>query len=480
MELLIKEKLNFAGFVKKLEKAAGSEFAISVVGFAVLFFHVLGLDLAGFTVAALYLAFIFLSDAPVKAAFPPLVTVVCIVSTQNGVSNVYANLDATYYIKYLWYIVALAVITFAAAVYGIYKRKLKFRITYGFIGLCFMCGSMMLNGLFSENYNALNFLGGFVFTAYFMLFFVFCAFCVPEMSFDFIAKTAITLSLVVISELTARFLDLNAFSYGLDYPKAFVSLGWGISNSIAPMIAVGMPFTIYYAIHTKHSWFSYLLFLLQALMIILCLSRAMLLVAAIIGLGLVIYACIKSKGKQKIQIVSITCALLLGAGIALAVKWGSVSGTLSFYFENGILDRGRIRMWDDVVEIFRHNPFFGKGIAYKLGYIDIYIYLVHNTPLQFMLWSGVAGILGLAAHILFTALTAFRRPNGRRSMLLIAAMLIFIHSMLDVVWFFPATTLVYMLFVAAAENDCIAATGSGVVWERGGRREKPLRLKRKL
>ncbi|MCL2062519.1 MAG: O-antigen ligase family protein [Firmicutes bacterium] len=462
MEAIIQEKLNCKRLLRRAEKFIGSEYALAPLALAVIFFHTFGFDLAGFTFLAAYLLFVFFSKAPIRACLPPLLFLLYIVSLHNGVSSLVPNeLDGAFFFRNAWYLGSLGAVVIAAAVYGMYKRKLKFRVTYGLIGVSIMGASMVVGGFFSENYTVLNLAGGLSFAAYFIVFFIFCAFIAPQVSFDYIAKTVIVSTLIILYQLTARFLNLGIFQGG-SLPKNSVSLGWGISNSIAPMIAIGLPFTAYYMAVCKRPWFHFIVFCLQMLAIIFCLSRAMIIFAIPAAVALLVWALLRSRGRERKQLVAAAAVTALLGGVILTVFWQQFSGYINFYITAGTSDRGRNVLFSEAIEAFLQYPFFGAGVAYRLGQMNVGIYLVHNTVLQFMLWSGVFGLLGLLAHLVFAGMTAFRKPNEQRIFLLIPAALIFLHSILDIVWFMPTTTLYYMLFLAKAESDCIQKTGFGL------------------
>ncbi len=467
MEVLVKQRFNFQTLLRRFERFAGSEQALAPLGCFVLCFHLFGWDIAGITLLAAYMIFVFLSDAPIRGVLPALMMVAYVISVQNGVTNTDGTFHPEYLLKHLWYIGTLGGFLIASAIYGIYKRRLRFRLTYGFLGVAAMGASLILSGIFSEGYTFKHMLGGVVITSYFLLFFVFCAFVAPHTGFDYIAKTVTVSTLVVMAELLCHFLRIGALTPGGGaLVKQSVILGWGMSNSIAPMIAVGLPFSVYYMSKIKHAWFAFLIFLAQAVVTVLCLSRGMLLFAvpfAVIGF---VYALFRQRGTARVQLIVIGAVLAAAITLFVLVSWEEVARLINFYIENGFQDSNRFNLFSDAWNVFLKYPFFGGGVTYRSMDTSInvkIVYLVHNSVLQFMLWSGILGLIGLLAHLLFTAVVWFKKPNAKKSFLMSAALLIFLQSLLDITWFMPFTTFYYMLFIAAAEHDCIEKTGVGLV-----------------
>ena len=458
VEILLKQKLNLNGLVKETEKFVSSEKMLPILGIFVVLCHISGWDLAGFTVLWAVAVFVFLSDANIRGSIPSLLFAPYVISNQNGVAVPRMPLNPNFFLSHAGYLVFLIATLVLCAAYGIWKRreKLRLRLTFGMVSVAAISGSFLLGGIFSADYSPVTLGVGAVFAVYFMLFFLFFSFIAPTVSFEYIACVVLTASLCVLFQLFHLFFIDGVLTSGLT--KNAIALGWGISNNIAPMIALGIPFSAYYmAVHEK-PWVAmvcFFIFVAQTAGVILCLSRATLLVVVPFVVGVPVFALIKAKGRAKVCLLITVLASLAVITIFVLTRMEMVLETLKFYLEVGFSDRGRIALYEEALQIFLKYPLFGAGAAYRLAdwaHWDMLVYMVHNTVLQFMLWSGITGLLAILLHILFLGKLLFLRPNLKRFVLLLAAGLLFLHSMLDWAWFYPFTLLYYMLFVAAAEK----------------------------
>ena len=267
MNTLDKKQLNiwsFDGIVKRLQTFFASEKMLAVVGLLAVCSHFLALELFFWTILTVYLVYIFVSKTNLRAAIPPLLVIIYFISLQNGLIVQGSNyMRDNYIIDNLWYMIILSAFIVISAVYGIIRRKIKIRFTLGFFAMGALGLSLMLGGLFSYDYNILSLMAGVIFTAIFTLLYIVAQVTLKNANFDYIAKAVLMSTFVIMMQLAVVIVQHNIFGMLADenipgsLVKDFMILGWGISNSIAPMIAVGMPFSIYYMAKGKHPWFGF-------------------------------------------------------------------------------------------------------------------------------------------------------------------------------------------------------------------------------
>jgi len=459
MQVLVINKLNFAVFVDNFNKFLASKFMIPVWMCAFMMSHIFALETAMLTIIAFSFIYIMISKTHIRAMLPLLL--MCFYLT----SNTYSDILNGYMIQRLWYVICIAFVMIIAFVIGVYKRKLKFRLTWGFLGVLIMGASLIPGGIISQEYDILNFAGGLMITAFYVAFYLVAAFVSKEIEFEYFAQVVVASSIVVMMQLTLIYIDRNIFYYIQNHTfaviKAHIYLGWGISNLIAPMIAVGMPFTVYLMVKHKNPMFMFTILVLQTAAAALTLSRALMIFStpfAIIG---IIYAIARHNRRGRWQLAVGLAVVLISIIIVAQIFWEQLVEFWEIFMDG----RGRDELWHDALDAFLANPIFGAGVAYRLN--DPFrmspLFLVHNTPLQFMMWGGIIGFLAFMLHSVQVLATAFRRPSEKRLILLFAFGMIYAHSMLDVMVFFPFTLLFYIFFMSIMDADSINSGGFSLV-----------------
>jgi len=454
MEALLKQKPNICSALTFAERLVSSEKMIPLLGLFVLLCHMYGLAIIGLTGLALVIIFVFVTDAKARGCLPPFMLLTYVISPHTGGAVAGAGVfGGEYFLDYIVYLAVLFAAVLFSAAYGIWKRRLlKFRFSIGFFGVAAMSVSFLSGGFFYDGYSFLSLAIGAGFAAYFMLFFVVLSLIAPALDFEFIAKAVTAATLCLLFQLLYLYLKIDIFTVGAVNKNA-IALGWGKSNNIAVMIALGLPFSAYFMCVNKHAWYGFLVFAAQLAGIFLTLSRAMVLVALPFTAVALVYAVWRAKGKPRLQLVALTAGAALAGGLLVAFNLEQLAGFFA-YFERDVAADGRIPLFEDAFESFLQNPLFGRGIAYKLAARPTtYFYFVHNTILQFMMFGGLIGLAAVLLHIASALYTGFKKPNEKRMFLLFGAALIFAHSMLDCVWFFPYAMLYYMIFFTVAESD---------------------------
>ena len=453
---------------KRFEDFISTESALPIMGIVVLLFHVLALDMVWFWFVAVYFVLVCFSNAKIQALLPAILMVVFGISLQNGFyqPNI---LDITYFESNIPYLAIVGSIMVIATIFGLKKRGLKLRLTWGFIGVIALGLSFIFGGLFSDGHNSLALLMGIVYATLFIMFFVLFSAIMPTVKFDYLAKTIILCSLVVCFQIFRVYIEYNIF--GMPYyissaqRKNYVVLGWGISNNVGIFAVLGLPFAAYYMFkHIAHAW-AYLVFIVMLLAAALTLSRAVVFISYPIAIVLIVYALIRAKGRQRIILLSLTALAALVIGLMVALNWEQVYTTLEFFWVYGVDGRGREPLFELAIQAFLRYPLFGAGLvygAYPFEMVD-FLFFPHNAVLQFLMWGGLLGLGAYLLHTLFLILSTFKKPNEKRILIFVATLLIILHSMLDIGFFMPPSLIYYMLFVTAIESSAIKRGSFGLL-----------------
>jgi len=460
MQALVRTRLNFFSFYNNLKRFVASKGMLPIWVCFVLVCHIFALETLALTVFTLFIIFVSVTNTKIQAILPPLV--MAILPTSNTYPDLLQN---PYIVARLWYIIVCASLMFVALIIAFVKRKLSFKPSWGFLGMMLLGLLMLLGGLMSPSYNFLNLAGGAMISAIFITLYIVFAFIAKEIDFDYIAHVFIAMSIVVLIQLFMLFL-VNDIMYYMLYGtfatiKRQINLGWGISNLIATMLAVGIPFSVYLMTKHKNPIFMFVIFVFQTVGVMMTLSRAMMIFAVPFAFIGIVYAIIRCNKRGRWQ-------LAVGSGIVLIVtiifvqwQWEQV---LEFV---GILGdgRGRDDLYIDAWEAFLRNPVFGAGVAYRLNdpLRMTPLMLVHNTVLQFMMWGGIFGLVAFLLHSIQVLATCFYKPNEKKIILLFAFGMIYAQSMLDVMMFFPQTLFYYILFMVLLDADAAKNKGFSMI-----------------
>jgi len=456
MQVLIQQPNTPSRLVQRLQKFVASKYMLPIFAFVVLFCHMFALDAIGFTLLAAYMILVSLSKTHIRAILPAFFMLIMVISLQNGVVIENGEMHLDYIFNMLWYLITLGVMVIVSLVIGIYRRGLRFRFSWGFLGILFMALSFILGGLFMQDYPALNIAGGFIMAAMFIGLYIFAGFVMPKVKMEYLAWVVVYTSLVVVLQIIRVYVIRDIFgslisNTGINWIKNDITLGWGITNSVAPMMAIGAPFAAYLALKHKSPIYMCLIIGVQTLGVLMTFSRGVIIFSVPFALITLVYLIIRTKKWQRLHVIIGSLILILISIILFYLIWDRIVEMLQNMSEG----TGRDSLFRDAIDAFLRNPIFGEGIAYRFQNHDLTVplYLVHNTPLQFLMWGGIFGLLAFAAHTVFLFLTGLYKPTETRLILLSAIALIYLHSMLDIMFFFPHLTLIYMLFMAKMDSD---------------------------
>ena len=422
---------------------------------------------------SILMVYIFVSKTPIRASLVPMLLMVMVLSIQNGVVRPGTHLDTDYIVSHLVFLMIMLGSMVIAGAYGLMHRKLKCNLTFGFLGIAAMGISLIIGGLGSAEFSNINPLLGLGFTVLFLSFFFYFGCIAGEIPFDYLAKLVILASLIPVIQVINVYYVYDLLGRGIHMSgaqlKNYVVVGWSISNGIAPIIALGLPFSAYFMATHKQPWWAFMVFMAQVFGVFLCLSRAMFIfVIPFVPLAL-IYAHIRSSGNSRIQLTVITAITLAVLSLFVLHNIEVITEVFSFYFNNnygGLIgdDRGRWELFRIARDAFLRNPLFGAGITYRMDYHDM-LFFAHNTILQFMAWGGIVGLFAITVHVGVTIFASVRKSTEHRLILLAAAGMIFLQSLLDHEFFMPPTFIFYLLFIACLERNALNHNGFARVFK---------------
>jgi len=224
---------------------------------------------------------------------------------------------------------------------------------------------------------------------------------------------------------------------------------WGFPNGVGIYLAPIIPLAIYLFSKSKNKFIKLtsLLFIPLAILSIFYSKST----GALVGISAGLFFLLLFNKFTKIGAIILSLSVFLfvmftpmANGIKQEILLQDISGQL------------RINMWVETIELLRHNPIFGVGLAsyQKTIYpyrIDKWIEVFHHPHNQFLtMWvnTGLIGLFGFVLILLWFFEVAFKNLNKPLVMFLIGAMIVFLimglvdspyikNDMAIIFWLFP-------------------------------------------
>lgn len=424
--------------------------------------HALAIDAVGFCIAAVLFALIalFCEDTRPQLAIC-FMTGMC-VSTDN--STAYGG-GAGYYSNPVvigTIIAAVAVIVAAMAarivIFKEYRNLAKKRLL--FTGLIAFSVACLTAGLFSSYLDLTSFaVGGLTAGAMLGMYVYFSASLGSHTdNIDYLMRLCVITALLVAAML--GWLYVTRFNPGMSLDNSWknqIILGALVSNSAGEMMVMMLPAMFYFAAKEKRGWIYLLLSALTIVAVYFTLSRAALLVGILVFAAGIVYVLVRGKVNRRSNLITTCCLAVCLCAAVLAVFKGNLGDLFEFFASVGFSDRGRFRIWKQMLEFFTSFPVFGAGFSafYQSGGYGINVFhnLAHNTILQMI---GSCGIVGIAAYVFHRAQTIMlflKRRNEARSFVGIILLCFLAMARLDQIFFFPNFTVIYASMLVIAEKD---------------------------
>lgn len=324
-----------------------------------------------------------------------------------------------------------------------------------FISFAFLCGALLLNGLFSKGYTVQNFLYATSFILSLMLmYFLFGGYIRFDKSvIEYFMYCFVLAGVQIAAQLFFAYFTTVSF-VGTNPVKETVLLGWGVWTAIGGMLTLLMPACFYFAANHKYGWIGYLLGFVEFFAILLSQSRGALLTGALVLFLCVLALCFKGAYRKRNRIFALAI-LVVGAlgGILLFDKFLSLFQNFLNY---GFGDNGRFELWSLGVENFLKNPVFGAGFYAFVNeewLKDVYPYFYHNTLIQMLGAAGAIGFLAYAYHRFRTVQLFLKKPNSCKLFLGIGILGWLCFCLIDVLFFSTYPTMFYALILLTMERS---------------------------
>lgn len=335
------------------------------------------------------------------------------------------------------------------------------------IGLIAFAAAMVLNGIFSATYNAMDFLYGVVEGACLLIAFyiVYSGIAKSKDTLIYLSKLGLICGLMVGAEVLLLLLKLNmegllTVSNGIINKNNLV-LGWGISTIIASVFVVTIPLTMYLAYKCKYGVFAYIAALVQYAFTFVLNCRAAILAGGLMLLVSIVLCCIFGKNRR-MNIIAAGC--LVAAGVITLIIYcniktlDAVGDWLYGFFRFNSVDSGRFKLWQNGLEDFLSAPVFGAGFT-NGGYPpeqmhgNMFSNMYHNILVELIGAMGAFGAICFIVHISQVIMMTVRRFDAGRLIIMLGAVGLLAASLFDNFFFYPNMMLFYCAILAVCERS---------------------------
>lgn len=272
---------------------------------------------------------------------------------------------------------------------------------------------------------------------------------------DYIMKILIIISFAIISQMTLVYFEL----YNPEDPfyiirRKGLKLGWAIGNRYSSILSLSLISTFYFYItreDVKRKLLSCMIMIIQALAILICLSRGAILGMGVAAIPLAISIFIYSKNK-KIELISIlgvialtTITIVLLNNITIFEEMFETLLNLDYSD-----DRGRDPLTELALNQFKLNWFIGNGIGTSKYYItevlNSTLVHYHNFILQILAEQGIVGITTFGLFGVAIIKTCFKK-DACCAIVFCMLMYMMAHGLVDTTFHSPTIIPIFIMIV---------------------------------
>lgn len=324
-----------------------------------------------------------------------------------------------------------------------FKNKLLFRTKLTKIPLLLPMVALTLgllaNGLLSEDYKIGNALwGSFLVVTYVVLFIIVYLGAKSEdvhKMTDYFLYITILMSWILLAQFAGALLTNNYFTEGGGVNRGAIVLGIGGCNEVGFHVSMLIPMNFYGFMKGKHPYFSlFTAFAMYGATLLSTSRNSMLIGSAYFIFCLVLCLFFGDRKKQFRSILPLAVLFLM---LVIFIFPDPVMSVVNHYRDRGMGDSGRFDIWKKCFKIFRENPLFGVGffgldVGLKNGLIISTIpEFAHNTVFELLAATGMFGFVGYTFYRISTLKYLIHKPTLDRFMLMVAASMLAVESLLD-------------------------------------------------
>lgn len=349
--------------------------------------------------------------------------------------------------------VAIALLIIGLIVHFI-RFKPKFKRGHFLLGILLLAITMITGGIgFKEANYFSNFIivtgcaGGMALVYWFLSSSV-------KVEFEKFSLLMTYLGLYFVFQLLTYYLVQDSIIEALS--QKLSKVGWGISNNIALMLLVTIPFTTYlcYINKEKKCLLFYILAIIQMTAVVLTYSRGAL-VAMFVGIIFMIIIGIKMGSDQKLLknlfIITTIMVVLVVAALCLSSKEifeKMLAMILDFDFKDG---NNRFPIYRTCINKVKQYPIFGCGMLSCFDSETGKFMWAHSTLLHTATTMGVVGTIALIYHMFEKYYYFFKKKQLWKLMVIISLGMSDLYGMIDVSYYFVNYMVLMIVILAVVD-----------------------------
>jgi len=452
---------------KKLRSFYMSDLYPAVISLLVAFGAIFGIEIYTAALHTIIAVIGLCISNSIKPTLISLLTFVMQLSVKN--SPFYPNRSDYLYTGWRLFVVLAifiaVIIGFSAFIYRnrVYKRTfLAFGKGRGYFALLF--AALLLNGAFYDKWTLSSLLFGILNAALLCVFpvLLYNGFSEKENSDDiagYFSYLSLLVGLVITAELFALYMTNDKIFAEGSINKVEVALGFGIWNLVGNSLIVLIPLIFYGIAKGKHPVLYFCVACAVYIASVFTMSRNALLVGTALYFICILIYCFYGRYQKFFRFFALFIILL--ALVFFATFYGEIKKLLADYFNRGLSDNGRFKLWGIAFKNFLSSPLFGCGF-FGLDVDDSVLYsfgpvpkMAHNTLVQLLSSSGLFGLFSYLLYRFFTLKEIFTRLSLKKTFMALSMAALIAGSLVDNFIFniYPLFSYTVSLVIIAKENE---------------------------
>ena len=247
----------------------------------------------------------------------------------------------------------------------------------------------------------------------------------------------------------------------LIFGEKTVDVGWGISNNIAMILLLCIPFAFYKTSESKgiKNLLYLLLICFLSIIIVLTFSKGSIIIALITFPFLLLYSFVSSQHKISFLISSFI-VVLLGTGLIayIYLEYKYIYDQVITEFIKIQFDslNGRTPIYQEMLGNVKEFLLFGRGLFDSADSEGIYEYMWgHNLYIHAIYTTGLFGLGALLVHLFQKYYVLLKNPNKKTIFVTLAFLVCGLYGLIDITYYYLNYMIVMITILALMEKEII-------------------------